>query len=386
MKKIFYPLAIAALLAVSCGQKKTNEAETGLDLDPARFEKTIDGKQTGLSTLKNSNGVSVAITNYGGRIVGILTPDSEGDLEDVCLGYNSLDDYFNNEEQFFGALIGRYGNRIANGKFTLNEQEYTLAQNDGVNHLHGGPKGFHKAVWDVAEYNPSSLELHYLSSDMEGGYPGNLDVTVTYTLNDENELKIEYRATTDKPTVVNLTNHCYFNLAGEGSGESVNDHLLTINADQFTPVNSTLIPLGENMPVEGTPFDFRTPKQIGRDIEDQHEQLLYGKGFDHNFVLNKPNEGEMTLAARVVEPESGRSMEVYTTEPGVQFYGGNFMHGKNSGKAGVPYGHRMGFCLETQHFPDSPNQENFPSTTLNPGETYSSTTIYKFTAEDKEAQ
>jgi len=386
MKKRLFPLAIAVLLTAACSQKKPNESVAGLNLDPAKFEKTIDGKQTGLYTLKNSNGLEVAITNYGGRIVGILAPDKEGNFEDICLGYNSLDEYFSNQEQYFGALIGRYGNRIANGKFTLDGQEYTLAQNDGPNHLHGGPKGFHAVVWDVVESSASSLKLHYLSADMEEGYPGNLDVTVTYTLNDENELKIEYSATTDKPTVVNLTNHCYFNLAGEGSGETVNNHYLTINADQFTPVNSTLIPVGENANVEGTPFDFRTPKQIGRDIEQQHEQLLFGKGYDHNFVLNKANEGEMTLAARVVEPVSGRAMEVYTSEPGVQFYGGNFMNGKNSGKAGVPYGHRMGFCLETQHFPNSPNQENFPSTRLNPGETYSTTTIYKFSAENEEAQ
>lgn len=385
MKRLLSPLIIATLMSVSCAPKKQgDEATSKLEIDPAKFEKTIDGKQSALYTLSNSNGVNIAITNYGGRIVSILVPDKDGNFADVCLGYNSIEDYFTNPEQFFGSLIGRYGNRIANGKFTLDGQEYTLATNNGKNHLHGGPKGYHAVLWDVVDSSSNMLKLKYLSADMEEGYPGNLEVTVTYSLNDENELKLEYQATTDKKTVVNLTNHSYFNLAGEGSGEKINDHYLMINADYFTPVDSTLIPTGELAPVEGTPFDFRTPKQIGRDIEEQHQQLIFGKGYDHNFVLNKPNEGEMTLAARVREPESARVLEVYTTEPGIQFYGGNFMTGENSGKAGTAYGHRTGFCLETQHFPDSPNQPDFPSTVLTPGETYNSTTIFKFTVEKEQ--
>jgi aldose 1-epimerase len=384
MKKLFIILFVLSVLAGACNRAKDKvmNAKSILNVDPANFEKVIDNKQVGLYVLENSNGVKIAITNYGGRIVSMIVPDKHGNFDDVNLGYNHIEDYFKYPEQHFGALVGRYGNRIAKGKFTLDGVEYTLATNNNENHLHGGIKGFAKMVWDVIESTDSILKLQYLSKDMEEGYPGNLDVLVTYSLNENNELLIEYKATTDKKTIVNLTNHAYFNLAGEGSGKTITDHELMINADHFTPVGETLIPTGEIAPVQGTPFDFRKIKPIGRDIEHQDQQLIYGGGYDHNYVLNKPSPGEMTFAGKVREPETGRILEVYTTEPGMQLYVGNFLSGKDVGKNGKPYKYRTGFCLETQHFPDSPNKPNFPSVVLDPGETYSTTTIYKFTVEE----
>ncbi len=382
MKKLFLTFLFPSVFLLSCSPGN-EQKESTLNVDPADFETTIDGSPVGLYVLENNNGVKIAITNYGGRIVSIIVPDKEGNFDDINLGYNTIDDYKKFPEQYFGALIGRYGNRIAKGKFSIDGNEYSLPTNDGVNHLHGGAFGYHKAVWNVEGNSATELKLQYLSPDMDEGYPGNLDINVTYSLNDENELRIEYSATTDKKTVVNLTNHAYFNLAGEGSGKTINDHILMVNADYYTPVDQTLIPTGELAPVEGTPFDFRNPKPVSQDIESEHQQLKYGRGYDHNFVLNKPNEDEMTLAAKITEPESGRVMEVYTTEPGIQFYGGNFMAGGDSGKSGKSYDYRTGFCLETQHFPDSPNQENFPTVVVSPEETYSSTTIYKFLVEDK---
>ena len=344
------------------------------------FGTTADGQAVDLYTLTNASGMQAAITNYGGIIVSLKVPDRQGKLADVVLGFDTLKGYLD-KPPYFGAIVGRYGNRIANGKFRLDGHEYTLAQNDHENHLHGGLRGFDKVVWDVkaaVDGKEPELVLHYVSKDGEEGYPGNLDVTITYTLTDANELKIAYRATTDKPTVVNLTNHSYFNLAGAGSGD-VLGHELTINADRFTPVAKGLIPTGELRPVKGTPMDFTQPTAIGARIGAADEQLKLGMGYDHNWVLNKTGKA-MTLAARVHEPATGRTMEVLTTEPGLQFYSGNFLDGSNVGKQGMTYKHRYGFCLETQHFPDSPNKPEFPSTLLNPGETYETTTIYRFSA------
>jgi aldose 1-epimerase len=342
------------------------------------FQKNIDGKFTNLYLLKNDQ-IKVYITNYGGRIVSILTPDRSGQIGDVVLGFKSIDDYLSANGPYHGALIGRVGNRIAKGKFKLGSETYSLPINNNENHLHGGPEGFNNQVWEVKAADDSSITMNYFSSDGEMGYPGNLDVEVMYSLNDENELLITYKATTDKSTPVNLTNHAFFNLAGEANG-TINDHLLKLNADHFTPVDKTLIPLGENRSVEGTPFDFRTPKTIGRDLNLQETdlQMEYGGGYDHNFVLNKEKDGEMSLAAYVIDPKSGRRMDIFTEEPGIQFYGGNFMDGSDIGKYGKKFLYRESFALETQHFPDSPNQPSFPNTILNPGEVYQSKSVYKF--------
>ena len=328
-------------------------------------------------TLVNSKGMEVRLTNYGARITAINVPDRNGNRTDVILGHNSVEAYINAEDRpNFGCVVGRYGNRIAKGKFTLDGQEYTLATNNGVNHLHGGYMGYSMLVWNAETKGDKAVIFAYKSHDGEEGYPGNLDITVTYTLTDDNELKIAYHATTDKATPVNLTNHAYFNLAGEGSA-TIEDHELMINADTFTPVDDTLIPTGEFRPVKGTPFDFTAAKSIGRDIKQKNTQLEYGNGYDHNFVLNK-GKGGMTLAAVLYEPKSGRVMETYTEEPGVQFYSGNFLSGCLTGKSGKSYPARSGLCLETQHYPDSPNQKNFPSTILKPGDEYKTSTVYKF--------
>lgn len=342
------------------------------------FQKTIDGKVTNLYLLKNDQ-IKVYITNYGGRIVSLLTPDRSGQIGDVVLGFKSIDDYLSANGPYHGALIGRVGNRIAKGKFKLGSETYSLPINNNENHLHGGPEGFNNQVWEVKAADDSSITMNYFSSDGEMGYPGNLDVEVMYSLNDENELLITYKAKTDKSTPVNLTNHAFFNLAGEANG-TINDHLLKLNADHFTPVDKTLIPLGENRSVEGTPFDFRTPKTIGRDLNLQETdlQMEYGGGYDHNFVLNKEKDVEMSLAAYVIDPKSGRRMDIFTEEPGIQFYGGNFMDGSDIGKYGKKFLYRESFALETQHFPDSPNQPSFPNTILNPGEVYQSKSAYKF--------
>lgn len=338
----------------------------------------VDGKPVDLFVLENSNHLEMKVTNYGGIVVSLVVPDRDGNMDDIVLGYNQLEAYVKHNP-YFGAIIGRYGNRIGNAQFTLEGQKYTLAKNDGENNLHGGIKGFDKVVWDakpVMDDDYVGLILKYLSKDGEEGFPGNLDVTVKYILNNDNEFRIDYRATTDKTTIVNLTNHSYFNLAGEGSGDILG-HEVVINAERFTPVDETLIPTGELAPVEGTPMDFRIPTAIGARIDADYEQLKIGKGYDHNFVLNKDQEGAMTLAATAYEPASGRFMEVFTTEPGMQFYTGNFLNGM-IGKSGKPYNFRNAFCFETQHFPDSPNKPEFPSVVLRPGEEYKTTTIYKF--------
>ena len=351
-------------------------------LKASDFQKTIDGKVTNLYLLKNDK-IKVYITNYGGRIVSLLTPDRNGQMGDVVLGFKSIDDYLSANGPYHGALIGRVGNRVAKGKFTLDSKTYSLPINNNENHLHGGPEGFNNQVWEVKAVDQSSISMNYFSKDGEMGYPGNLDVLVKYSLNNENELLISYKATTDKSTPVNLTNHAFFNLAGEASG-TINDHLLRLNADHFTPVDETLIPLGENRSVEGTPFDFRIPKTIGRDLNQQNTntQMNYGGGYDHNFVLNKENDREMSLAGYVIDPKTGRRMDIFTEEPGIQFYGGNFMDGSDIGKYGKKFLYRESFALETQHFPDSPNQPSFPNIILLPGEIYQTKSIYKFSIAD----
>ena len=380
LRNLFVAL-ISATLAFACNQKPTEQLICGT-LKEADFNSTINGKETGIYELKNGD-ITMAVTNYGGRIVSLLAPDKNGELADVVLGFSSIDGYLNAHEVFYGTLVGRVGNRIAKGKFTLNNIEYTLPINNDPNHLHGGPDGFHNQVWDVKSVDKTSIVLTYVSKDGEMGYPGNLSVEVTYKLSADNEVQIDYKATTDESTPVNLTNHAFFNLKGEGNG-TINHHLLTINADKFTAVDSTLIPLGKNVSVEGTPFDFRKAKTIGADLllQDENEQLKNGLGYDHNFALNKTEGGEMSWAVTVVEPGSGRKMEIFTEEPGVQFYGGNFMNGADTGKYGKTFDFREAFALETQHFPDSPNQPEFPSIILNPGETYSTTSIYRFSIAD----
>jgi Galactose mutarotase and related enzymes len=339
---------------------------------------TADGKSIDIYSIRNSKAVEVRITTFGGTVVSLKVPDKSGNLDDVVLGYDSLGEY-ETAKGYLGALIGRYGNRIGKGTFSLDRKEYKLAVNNGANHLHGGLKGFDKVVWTAnasIQADGPHLELTYLSRDGEEGYPGNLNVKVEYILTDSNELKIVYSATTDKPTIVNLTNHSYFNLAGAGKG-SILDHQLTLNADRFTPTDNGSIPTGELRRVKGTPFDFTKSTAIGARIDQDDEQLKFGNGYDHNFVLDK-NGDDLSLAATVYEPTTGRLMEVFTTEPGVQFYTGNFLDGSSKGKGGRTYPRRSGFCLETQHFPDSPNKPKFPSVVLRPGETYSQTTIYKF--------
>jgi aldose 1-epimerase len=346
------------------------------------FGKTPDGEPVDLYVLTNRGGAEVSITNYGGTVVSLKVPDRNGKFADVVLGYETVDGYANGKS-YFGAIIGRYGNRIGHAQFVLDGKTYTLAKNNGENCLHGGIKGFNKAMW-TAKILPAkdgqSLELSYLSKDGEEGFPGNLKVSVIYTLTDTNALRIVYSATTDKPTVVNLTNHAYFNLAGQGSGDILG-HVLTVHADKFTPVDAGLIPTGELRDVAGTPFDFRKPTAIGSRIDQDEEQLKLGGGYDHNFVLRRSSDIGESLAARVVDPTTGRVVEVWTTEPGVQFYTGNFLDGKSAGKGGATYPKRSAFCLETQHFPDSPNQPKFPSAVLNPGQRYHTITEYRFSTE-----
>lgn len=333
-----------------------------------------DGREVYEYTLANKNNVEVHVINYGGIITTIKTPDRKGVLEDIVLGYDSLPGYLT-VTPYFGAIIGRYGNRIANGKFSLDGTTYTLAQNNNGQHLHGGITGFDKVFWEIEELGSNQLKLTYLSKDMEEGYPGNLSVEVIYELTEVNELKVDYKATTDKKTVVNLTQHSYFNLIGNAKRD-VLEHQVELYADKFIPVTKVLIPAGELKSVVGTPFEFRKQTSIGSRINDKHEQLEFAGGYDHCWVLSESKA--LKHAAMVYEPRSGRVLDVYTTEPGIQFYTGNFLDGTITGKSGVVYKHRFGFCLETEHFPDSPNQKNFPSTELKPGETYRSQTIYKF--------
>ncbi|MBN1457123.1 MAG: galactose mutarotase [Sedimentisphaerales bacterium] len=352
------------------------EMESSITKDS--FGKTKDAEPVDIYTLTNANGLEAKIMTYGGTVVSLKVPDRDGKLGDILLGFDNISDY-EEKSPYFGCLVGRYGNRIGNAKFSIDGTEYTLAANDGVNHLHGGVKGFDKVVWDAKPFQNADavgLKLHYLSKDMEEGYPGNLDVNVTYTLTNADELRIDYEATTDKPTVCNLTNHNYYNLAGQGNGDILS-HELMINADNATPVGPGLITTGEIKPVKGTVMDFTKPTPIGKGINADDVQIVLGGGYDHNWVLNKQGN-ELSLAATVYEPTTGRVMKITTTEPALQFYAGNFLDGTLTGKEGKVYKHRYAFCLETQHSPDSPNKPNFPTTVLRPGEKYKTTTVHKF--------
>lgn len=370
MKICKMTLFYVVLLIISCEKQ-----ESMIQLvDAKNFESNVDGKAVRLVTLSNDNGTVAQITNYGGRVVSLWVRDRAGNFDDIVLGYETLEGYLNSNEQYFGAIIGRFGNRIAKGQFSIGDSTYSLATNNGENHLHGGPKGFHNVVWNMVHESDSSLVLSYRSQDGEEGYPGNLEVEITYSLTNNDELKIKYLTTTDKPTPINLTHHSFFNLAGVGKA-TINDHDLQINASYYTPVVEGLIPTGEVRSVKNTPFDFTTPKRIGLDLEANDMQMKYGFGYDHNFVVDGAG---LRVAAVAKDPISGRVMEVITTEPGLQFYGGNFLNGEDVGKRNVSYEYRTAFCLEAQRFPDSPNQPSFPSTILNPGHNYESLCIYKF--------
>ncbi len=379
---------IAAILFAGCNTTSKKEAEKSheenkatvqvITPDKKNFETITDGDSTHLYILQNPKGNSVAITNYGGRIVALTVTDKNGQANDVVVGLNSVADYQSSSEPYFGALIGRVGNRIARGRFSLDGKQYSIFTNNGPNSLHGGKKGYQDVVWKVIGTTDSTLSLTYLSKDGEEGFPGNLNIKVTYLWTSDNKLEIDYAATTDKKTVVNLTNHAFFNLNGEGSG-SINNHVLQIFADQYTPVDSTLIPTGKLEQVVGTPFDFRQPTVIGERLDtSKNLQLKYGNGYDHNYVLNNGDSHTLHPAAEVTGNRSGIIMKVFTTEPGLQFYGGNFMQSRNTFLNGAKDDFRTAFCLETQHFPDAPNHKNFPSIVLSPGQVYHTTTIYQF--------
>ena len=356
---------------------ETTYTKSGLLVD--QFKKTIDTKKTNLYILTNKNGCELTVTNYGAKIVSLMVPDKNETLTDVVTGHGSIDAYLSSKEPYFGAICGRTANRIANGSFTLEGKRYTLAINNGPNSLHGGVKGFNAVVWDVKEVLANSIKLQYLSKDGEEGFPGNLTVTVTYTITSENSIIIDYKATTDIPTILNLTNHSYFNLSGAGD-PSINDHLLTINANTYLPTDATAIPYGDAEEVKGTPMDFTTPHTIGSRIDEDFQQLLYGKGYDHTYVLNKKYKEEFSLCARCESPKSGIVMEVCTSEPGMQLYTGNWMTDKLIGKLGLTYPERAAVCFETQHYPDSINKPDYPTTELHPGETFRSKTSFKFSA------
>jgi len=376
MPRCLVPVYVTALVLATCGPLLAQSSKHNTGIQQKAFG-TQGGRPVNLYTLTNANGVEVDAMNYGGIIISIRVPDRKGQFADIVLGHETMDGYIPNPP-YIGAVVGRYANRIANGAFTLDGKTYTLPKNDGPNTLHGGiDKTFNKVVWEgEALKGKAGVAFTYLSKDGDDGFPGNLKVKVTYTLTDNNELVIDYEATTDKTTVVNLSQHSYFNLAGEGTGDILN-HELMLNADRFTPVDKNLIPTGELRPVKGTPLDFTASTRVGARIDDSYDQIVLGHGYDHNWVINRKGDG-LTLAARVYEPTSGRAMEVSTTQPGVQFYTGNFLDGTVTGKHGHVYKRRFGLCLETQHFPDSPNHPDFPSTTLKPGETFKSETVFKF--------
>jgi len=347
------------------------------NLDPKNFSKKIDGKQVNLFVLKNKRGIEVAAINFGAKIVSIHVPDKNGKMTDVVLGKSNIDDYMNEQEPYFGAVCGRTANRIANGEFFLGNSKYHLAVNNGPNNLHGGIKGFNAVVWDARQPDERTLELTYFSKDGEEGFPGNLHTTVIYHLAEDNTLEIYYEATTDQTTIVNLTNHSYFNLSGEGD-PYIGDHLLQINADYYLPTNDVAIPLGRPEAVEDTPFDFRTKSAIGKRIDEASTQLIYGNGYDHNFILNRSEKENLVFCAKAVSPKTGIGMEVYTTEPGVQLYTGNYLDGSFTGKNGHCYPKRSAFCLETQHFPDSIHHPDFPAIILEPNNKFRSKTTFTF--------
>jgi aldose 1-epimerase len=384
IRRIAAVAVIAAPLAAGCGSHESSSAvQTPMPkLMQAPFERTPDNQLVDLITLGNANGMEMTVLTYGGIIKTLRTPDRTGAFDDIVLGFDDLKSYME-KSPYFGALIGRYGNRIAKGRFTLDGATYTLATNNGPNHLHGGNKGWDKAIWGFETFNDArgvGVILTHTSADGDEGYPGTVKATVTYTLTDQNQLVIDYQATTDKATVINLTQHSYFNLAGTKANDILG-HELKLNAAQYTPVDAGLIPTGQIANVEGTPFDFRTPTPIGARIDAKNEQLQLGPGYDHNWVLTRTGPG-LSEAAVVTEPLSGRTLKIETTEPAIQFYAGNFLSQKEplTGKGGRAYPRRSGFCLETQHYPDSPNHANFPSTVLRPGETYSSKTVFTFGA------
>ena len=366
-------IALGMLLLAACGTR-----ESGMKLLPAAaFETTVDGKPVALYTLRAGD-ITMQVTNYGARVVSLWTPDREGRYEDIVLGCESIDRYLDTlGERFLGAVVGPYANRIAKGRFTLDGTEYTLPLNNNGQTLHGGLTGVDRVVWDVVSATDDKLVLHYLHPDGQDGFPGNLDIEMIYSLTPDNEFRVDYKATTDKPTVANFSHHPFFNLKGEGNG-TVLDNVMTINASHTTPVDSVLIPTGEIAPVEGTPFDFREPHTVGERIGADNAQLRNGGGYDHNWVIDRKTESGVELAATVWEPASGRTVEVWSDQPGLQVYSGNFFDGKSMGKYGKPQRYRESLALETQKFPDSPNQDNFPSTVLRPGQTYTQTCIYKF--------
>lgn len=368
--QIWFILLIAIPMITACSKEEKS-------IIKSNFGSLPDGSKADLYTLTNSNGMEVKITNYGGTITSLTAPDKDGKFENVTLGYETVEDYVAGSP-YFGAIIGRYGNRIAGGKFSIGDSTYQLPLNDGSNSLHGGEKGFDKVLWTATPVDGEEpqLKLNYTAKDGEQGYPGNLAITVVYTLQKDNALKIDYSATTDKETVINLTNHAYFNLDGSTAGQIL-DHVLTLNADRYLPVNETLIPTGELRPVNGTVFDFTKPTRVGDGIDNADQQIQFGKGYDHCWIF-ADSSNTLKSVAKVQGPKSGREMEVLTTEPAIQFYAGNFMTGEYKGKGDLSFGYRTGFCLETQHYPDAPNQPAFPSTALKPGETYKTTTIYKF--------
>lgn len=365
-------MAAVCILSLSCGRKDS------FDLLPASdFETSVDGKEVSLYTLKGGD-LTMQVTNFGGRVVSLWTPDKNGDFEDIVLGYNNIEDYINNPgERFLGAVVGPYANRIAGGTYTIGEETYTFPQNNNGQTLHGGLKGLDMIVWDVDNVSGNSITLSVLCPDGHDGMPGNRTIVMTYTLTPENEFKVEYSAKTDKATHMNISHHSFFNLKGEGKG-TVNDHVLYINASRTTPVDALLIPTGEIADVTGTPFDFREPKAVGRDLAVENEQLANGAGYDHNWVLDRKSEDEMELAATVYEPASGRQMEIWTDQPALQFYGGNFFDGSVSGKYGRTHNYREALVFETQKYPDTPHHPHFPSTLLEPGQEYTHACVYKF--------
>jgi len=380
MRKLVF-VSVMVLCFLSCKENKKNEIAL---LDAKDFATQIEGKEVGLYTLKAGD-LYMQVTNFGGRVVALWVPDKNGKLDDIALGRSSIQQYIDREgERFLGCIVGRYANRIGDGKFQIGDDIYTVPPWNNGQCLHGGLEGLDLVVWTVDAVSENEIVMSYISPDGAEndsakftGFPGELKIKMTYTLTKDNEFKIAYSAVTDKPTVVNLSHHGFFNLKGEGKG-TINDHILVINADSITPVNKALIPTGERMPVAGTPFDFREATPIGERVDNDHEQLEYGRGYDHNWVLNRKSKKDVEFAASVYEPVSGRYMEVWTDQPGIQFYGGNFFDGKGQGKSGVPFNYREALALETQHFPDSPNRWDFPTTLLNPGDEYTQICIYKF--------